>query len=104
MQVMQARIVSVENDSDMTKEEGIETVYDGPSHVVICMVVALHLAEGKKCLMVGDLQTGYMVVPDSAMLHTELEDRCTQTGRNPAEWVFSHRLRYSTTEFEIKIP
>jgi hypothetical protein len=27
--------VSVENDLDMTREEGIETVYDGPSHVVI---------------------------------------------------------------------
>src|ERR1039457_7278932 len=28
-------IVSIEYDSDMTTEEGIETVYDGPSHVVI---------------------------------------------------------------------
>jgi len=27
--------VSVETGSDMTREEGIETVYDGPSHVVI---------------------------------------------------------------------
>jgi hypothetical protein len=27
--------MSVEDDSDMTREEGIETVYDGPSHVVI---------------------------------------------------------------------
>ena len=27
--------MNVENDSDMTREEGIETVYDGPSHVVI---------------------------------------------------------------------
>jgi len=27
--------MSVERDSDMTREEGIENVYDGPSHVVI---------------------------------------------------------------------
>jgi len=31
----QARIASEDNESDMTREEGIETVYDGPSHVVI---------------------------------------------------------------------
>lgn len=35
----------------------------------ICMVVALHLAEGRKCLMVGDLQTGYIIVPDSEIAH-----------------------------------
>ena len=55
----------------------------------VCMVVALHLAEGRNCLMVGDAQTGYIVVPDSATLQFEVENRCTQTGRNPAEWVRS---------------
>lgn len=55
--------------------------------VCICMVVALHLAEGGECLMVGDLETGFIVVPDSETLRTELEDRCRQTGRDPSEWV-----------------
>jgi hypothetical protein len=27
--------MGVEDDSDMTREEGIQTVYGGPSHVVI---------------------------------------------------------------------
>jgi predicted RNase H-like nuclease len=32
----------------------------------VCLQVALHLAEGRDCLMVGDLKTGYIVVPHSA--------------------------------------
>lgn len=55
----------------------------------ICLLVALHLAEGKKCLMVGDLQSGYIVVPHDSQLCTELGDRCRKTGRNPKEWVRS---------------
>ncbi len=43
--------------------------------------------------MVGDAQTGYIVVPDSATLQFELENRCTQTGRNPAEWVSTVKRR-----------
>ena len=53
------------------------------------MLVALHLVERKECIMVGDLKTGYIVVPHDAKLKKELEDRCTHTGRNPAEWVRS---------------
>ena len=53
----------------------------------ICLLVALHLAEGKDCLMVGDLETGYIVVPDSADLRVELELRCNRTGRSPAQWL-----------------
>lgn len=53
----------------------------------ICIIVALHLAEGRKCMMVGDMQTGYILVPDSETLRIELADRCRQTGRDPAEWV-----------------
>ena len=53
----------------------------------ICLLVALHLVERKECIMVGDLETGYIVVPHDAKLKKELEDRCTQTGRNPEEWV-----------------
>ena len=58
----------------------------------ICLLVALHLAEGKDCLMVGDLQTGYIVVPDNVELSDELATRCKKTGRVPSEWVQKFRL------------
>ena len=32
----------------------------------LCLLVAFHLAERKDCLMVGDMQTGYIVVPYGA--------------------------------------
>ena len=53
----------------------------------VCLLVALHFAERKDCLMVGDLQTGYMVVPYCAGLHAELETRCCKTGRVPSQLV-----------------
>lgn len=53
----------------------------------VCLLVALHFAERKDCLMVGDLQTGYMVVPYCAGLRAELEARCCKTGRVPSQWV-----------------
>jgi predicted RNase H-like nuclease len=58
----------------------------------LCLLVALHLAQRKDCLMVGDLQTGYIVVPYCAGLRAELEARCNQTGRVPSEWVRAFRL------------
>lgn len=53
----------------------------------LCLLVALYLAERKNCLMVGDRQTGYIVVPYDAGLRAELDARCNQTGRAPLEWV-----------------
>jgi predicted RNase H-like nuclease len=53
----------------------------------LCLLVAVYLAERKNCLMVGDLHTGYIVVPYGAELHDELDARCSQTGRVPSEWV-----------------
>lgn len=53
----------------------------------LCLLVALQLAERKDCLMIGDLETGYIVIPHSAELGMELEARCKKTGRAPSEWV-----------------
>ena len=58
----------------------------------LCLLVALYLAERKDCLMVGDRQTGYIVVPYGAGLHGELVDRCNLTGRAPPEWVRAFKL------------
>ena len=58
----------------------------------LCLLVALYLAEQKDCLMVGDRQTGYIVVPYGAELRAELDARCNRTDRVPAEWVRAFRL------------
>jgi predicted RNase H-like nuclease len=58
----------------------------------LCLFVALYLAERKDCLMVGDQQTGYIVVPYDDRLRAELDTRCNLTGRVPSEWVRVFRL------------
>ncbi len=62
----------------------------------VCLLAALYLAELKNCLMVGNLDTGYIVVPYGEGLREELECRCKQTGRAPTEWVRSFRLLAAT--------
>ena len=58
----------------------------------LCLLIALCLVEQKDCLMVGDLETGYIVVPHAAGLRTELDARCDKTGRRPGAWVRVFRL------------
>jgi hypothetical protein len=59
----------------------------------VCLLVALHLAELRDCLMVGNQDTGYMVVPYREDLTCELRTRCEDTGRTPpSEWVRTFRL------------
>jgi predicted RNase H-like nuclease len=53
----------------------------------LCLLVAIYLAERKDCLMVGDLHTGYIVLPYGAELRAELDARCSKTGLVPSEWV-----------------
>ena len=62
----------------------------------LCLLVALYLAEQKDCLLVGDSETGYIVVPHDAGLRAELEVRCNKTGRTPSEWVRVFRLLTKT--------
>jgi catechol 2,3-dioxygenase-like lactoylglutathione lyase family enzyme len=53
----------------------------------LCLLVALHLARGRECLWVGDIVSGYILVPHGGALHAELEARCGRTGREPAQWL-----------------
>lgn len=53
----------------------------------LCLLVAIYFSEGKDCLMVGDMQTGYVIVPCNNGLCTELENRCHNTGRIPSQWI-----------------
>jgi predicted RNase H-like nuclease len=58
----------------------------------LCLLAALYLAERKDCLMVGDQQTGYIVVPNGDELRKELAARCRETGREPSYWVRVFRM------------
>jgi predicted RNase H-like nuclease len=64
----------------------------------LCLLVALDLAQGKDCLMVGEMQTGYIVVPYSAELCAELETRCSRTHLAPSELVRAFRLKGPATK------
>ena len=58
----------------------------------ICLLVAMHLAESKDCLMVGNTDTGYIVVPHGDGLRRELKERCKKTNRDPSLWVRTFAL------------
>lgn len=61
----------------------------------LCLLVALYLSEGKDCLIVGDRQTGYIVVPYETKLREELDARCSQTHRMPSQWVRAYKRNSS---------
>lgn len=58
----------------------------------LCLLAALHLAERGECLMVGDGETGFLVVPSGDGLRAELVARCRKTGRDPSAWVRGFRM------------
>jgi predicted RNase H-like nuclease len=53
----------------------------------LCLLVALHLAEGKECLMVGNTESGYIVVPHDDALRDELCTRCGTIGWEQSRWL-----------------
>ena len=53
----------------------------------LCLIVALQLVEQRTCLMVGDMSTGYIVVPYGDMLARELSERCPRAGYDGSDWV-----------------
>lgn len=58
----------------------------------LCLLGALHLAEQRDCLMVGNTASGCIVVPHGHALSAELHARCEETARLPADWVRTFRL------------
>ena len=58
----------------------------------ICLLVALHLAECRECLMVGNLEDGYMVVPYGEELHQELVARWSSLKKARLDFVRRFQL------------
>jgi len=58
----------------------------------ICLLVALYLVEQKDCLMVGNTDTGYIVVPHGDGLRRELDERCKEAHLDPPLWVRTFTL------------
>ncbi len=58
----------------------------------LCLLVALRLMTGGEGLVVGDCQTGYIVVPFEQGLQEELERRCIVLGETPSESVRRFKL------------
>ena len=63
----------------------------------ICLLIAVYLAESKNCLMVGNTDTGYIVVPHGDSLHDELQERCKKVDRDPSSWVRLFTLNVERT-------
>lgn len=53
----------------------------------LCLLAGLYFCSGHRCLVVGDYETGYIVVPASDTLYAELRDRCERLGRTPHDWI-----------------
>lgn len=53
----------------------------------ICLLVGMLMSESNDCLMVGDMKTGYMVIPYGELLYNELAQRCRETKRIPENWI-----------------
>jgi predicted RNase H-like nuclease len=53
----------------------------------LCLAIGIRLVEGGRCLMVGDNRSGYILVPWSETLKSQIEARCKETGRPAEDWV-----------------
>lgn len=60
----------------------------------ICLIVGLRLISGEACMFVGNMKSGYMVVPyeNESSLYNELEKRCQKTGRTSDEWLHKFNI------------
>lgn len=55
----------------------------------LCLLVAMDMAEGKDCMVIGEQKSGYIVTSASEMVKNELTQRCIQTERDPTRWIHS---------------
>ena len=53
----------------------------------ICLLVAVLVGTPRRCMMIGNLQSGYIVVPHQEDLHAEMSERCRNTARSPTDWI-----------------
>lgn len=53
----------------------------------LCLLVAMDMAEGNACVVVGEQKSGYIVTSASEKMEYELTRRCIQTDRDPTNWI-----------------
>lgn len=58
----------------------------------LCLLVAMDVAEGKDCIVIGEQKSGYIVTTSSGKVEAELTKRCIQTERDPTRWIRSLTL------------
>jgi predicted RNase H-like nuclease len=58
----------------------------------ICLLVGLHAAAGSECLVVGNADHGYILVPSCDEVMPELRSRCAKLGMQPEVWLRSVSL------------
>ncbi|OGS93078.1 MAG: hypothetical protein A2061_09715 [Gallionellales bacterium GWA2_59_43] len=60
----------------------------------ICLLVGMLMAMNKDCLFVGNMDTGYMVVPYDETLYQEIIDRCGNSNpkRYPVDWIAQFKI------------
>jgi predicted RNase H-like nuclease len=61
----------------------------------LCLAIGIRLIEGGRCLMVGDNRSGYILVPWSETLESQIEMRCEKTGRSARDWVRTISVEWS---------
>jgi predicted RNase H-like nuclease len=96
------KIVGSFNEIDLSPlVEWLEKARDDPSpqkplqdclDACLCLLVGIHLVEKNNCLFVGNMETGYMVVPYGETLHKELDVRCRETESDPAKWIWKFKI------------
>jgi predicted RNase H-like nuclease len=57
----------------------------------LCLEVALRWADDRPCLVIGDRESGFLVVPHDERLQSLLEVRCRKLELEPSGWVRSWR-------------
>ena len=68
----------------------------------LCLLPALMLARGSACTVVGQADSGFLVVPTGEELDDELRSRCTKTQRDSAAWVRDFALVSSWSTHPVK--
>lgn len=58
----------------------------------LCLLVAIEMATGENCMVIGEQMSGYILTSSSEVIKTELTQRCVKTELDPTKWIHSFYL------------